>query len=426
MADIAHEVRQEVENLTDELIELCRSLVQINTVNPYAGVEPTGSEGAGQAFLEPIMKAMGGKTRLFEPPPDIFERMGVIGPKGRSWQGRPNLVTEFDLGPGPSVLINSHMDTVGVDGMHFDPFGGEVRDGRIYGRGSSDDKGGMTMGVIAIKAVMKFADALSGTIVHESVVDEECSGSGAGTLACRLEGVTADEAVVIDGQRLAIVRGCQGCLTADVTVHGRAGHAATGGVNAIDKAIIVKNAIDALKRDREARYPGCLMNLGIFNAGSHPAVVPGLATLSLNLVYHNEEATANEQAGRGWNGSAVRDAFEQIVAEADESDDWLGEHRSQVEWVKDLVPFETPADAPVTQNLCAAYEAALGESPIVEIMPAWADAANVVRYGGIPAVLFGPGWGEAAHSQDETVVIDDIVKGAKVVATYLCHRLAKA
>ena len=425
MADIIRTVMQEVDNLTDEMVEMCRSLVRINTVNPYAGAEPTGLEKYGQEFLKPILEDMGGKTRLFEPPPDIYERMGVIGPKGRSWRDRPNLVTEFVLGPGRRIVINSHMDTVGVEGMVFDPFSADVQDGKIYGRGSSDDKGGMAMGIIAIKAALKCADALTGSIVHESVVDEECSGSGAGTLACSLEGYKGDEALVIDGGELILTRGCQGCLTADVSVQGRSGHAARGGVNAIDKALIVKNAIDRFKNAREAKYPDCLVNLGIFHAGVHPAVVPGSATLSLNIVYRIEEALANEQAGRGWNGSSVRAEFVEAIRQADASDEWLREHRSEVAWVKDLVPFETPENAPVMGHLRKAYEATLGCSPTVEIMSAWADGANIARYGGTPTVLFGPGTKDAAHSDDETVEIEDLVQGAKIIAVYLCQQLAK-
>jgi acetylornithine deacetylase len=425
MADIIREALEEVERLEEELVELCRSLVRVNTVNPYAGAGVTGAERDGQLFLKPIMDGMGGRTRLFEPPPDVYDRIGMIGPKGRSWKGRPNLVTEFDLGPGPRIIINSHMDTVGVDGMAFDPFSAALRDGRIFGRGATDDKGGMAMGVIAIKAALKFADALTGSIVHQSVVDEECSGGGAGTLACVLEGYTGDEAIVIDGAELDVVRGCQGCLTADVHVRGKAGHAAQGGVNAIDKAFLVKQAIDAFKNDREGRYPDCLVNLGVFNAGSHPAVVPGSATMSLNLVYAVEEALANEQAGLGWNGVSVRDAFEAAVRAADDLDDFLREHPSEVEWVKDLVPFDTPDDAPVVAGLSLAYQDATGTMPEVQVMNAWADAANLARYGGVPSVLFGPGTKDLAHSENETVEVADLVKGAKVVAAHLCRRLAK-
>lgn len=425
MSDIVPLVLHEVDRLTDELVEMCRELVKINTVNPYAGAEPTGLERDGQHFIKPILEELGGATRLFEPPPDIYQRMGVIGPKGRSWTDRPNLVTEFDLGPGRRIILNSHMDTVGVAGMAFDPFCAEVKDGRIYGRGSSDDKGGVVAGIIALKAALKFADDLTGSIVHQSVVDEECSGSGAGTLACVLEGCKGDEALVIDGSELIVMRGCQGCLTADVRVKGRSGHAARGGVNAIDKALIVKGAIDAFKAAREARYADCLVNLGIFHAGIHPAVVPGSATMSLNIVYRIEEAAENERAGRGWNGSSVRAEFADGICRADEADEWLREHRSEVEWVKDLVPFESADDVPVVQHVRDAYASALGAPATVQIMSAWADGANLARYGKTPTVLLGPGAKNAAHSDDETVLIQDLVSAAKVIAVYLCRQLSK-
>ncbi|MBN2307868.1 MAG: M20/M25/M40 family metallo-hydrolase [Candidatus Hydrogenedentes bacterium] len=425
MADLVREVVAEVDRLADELVELCRALIRINTVNPYAGVGITGFERDGQAFLEPILEGMGGSTRLFEPPPDVYDRVGMIGPKGRSWRGRPNLVTEFDLGPGKCIIINSHMDTVDVDGMRFDPFAADVEDGKIYGRGASDDKGGMAAGVIAIKAVLKFADALSGRIVHESVVDEECSGGGAGTLACCIEGYRGDAAIVVDGAGLTVMRGCQGCLTADVHVAGKAGHAALGGVNAIDKACLIKAALDRFKRDRETADPGCLVNLGVFKGGSHPAVVPGAAVLSYNVVYAVAEAAANERAGRGWNGASVRDAFVEAVRAADESDAFLREHPSRVDWIKDLVPFETPADAPVVEAFCRACEDVMSGPAAADVLKAWGDAANTARYGGTPSIFFGTGTPGAAHAPDETVRIADLVTGAKALAVYLCRELAR-
>lgn len=412
-----------VEEMRGEITAMCRALVRINTVNPYAGGGQTGSELAGQAFIKPILEEAGGAARLFEPPPDIYHRMGVLGPADRNWEGRPNLVTEFDFGPGPRIIINSHMDTVGVEGMASDPFCGGIRNGRIYGRGSSDDKGGMVMGIAAVKAAARFAGELGGSVVHQSVVDEECSGGGAGTLACCLEGYTGDEAIVIDGQGLAITRGCQGVLTAGLTVHGRGGHAATGGVNAIDKAVHVKQAIDRFKQARETQNPDWLVNLGVFRSGVHAAVVPDSARLSLNIVYGIEEAARNEAAGSGWNGTAIRAAFEHVVRGADRSDPFLSAHPTELVWDKDLVPFETPEDAPVVRHLAAAYEAVLDREAGARIMPAWADAANLARYGSIPSVLFGCGTEGKAHSQDEYVVIEDIITGAKVVAAYLVQRL---
>jgi len=284
----------------------------------------------------------------------------------------------------------------------------------------------MAAGLIAIKAVLKFAADLRGSLVHESVVDEECSGSGAGTLACCLAGYRGEEAVVVDGEHLAVARGCQGTITADIDVQGRSGHAATGGVSAIDKALIVKGAIDAFKAQREAAHPDYLVNLGVFSAGMHPAVVPGRARMSLNIVYGVEEAATGERAGAGWNGAAIRREFENTVRGADDSDEWLREHRTAVEWVKDLVPYEVPADASVVRAVCGACRRVTGCDPAVTVMPAWVDAANLTRYAGIPTVSIGPATAGAPHSDNESVGVEDLVACAKTVAVYVCRRLCRA
>jgi acetylornithine deacetylase/succinyl-diaminopimelate desuccinylase-like protein len=256
-------VLDQVGHLQDEATQLCQDIVRINTVNPYSGDRDTGLEKHGQAYLEPILDSMGARTTLFEPPPDIYQRMGVLGPKGRSFKDRPNLVAEFDLGgEGPTIILNGHMDTVGVSDMTIDPFSGEVKDGAIWGRGSSDCKGGLTTAVIATKALLPYQDQLAGRIIFQSVVDEECSGSGAGTLACCDAGYRGHAAVVVDGNDLQITLGCGGCLTADLYVQGRAGHAARGGISAIDKGLVVKSAIDAFKAQRERRFPDARVNLG--------------------------------------------------------------------------------------------------------------------------------------------------------------------
>jgi len=425
MSDVIQKILQEVDNLTDEMVQMCQSLVKINTVSPYAGAGPTGLEKPGQEFLKPILEKMGGKTHMFEPPADIYKQIGIVGPKDRSWKGRPNLVTRFDLGPGKRIIVNAHMDTVDVLNMDIDPFSGEVKDGKIYGRGTSDDKGGMAMGITAIKAVLKFADKLAGTIIHESVADEECSGVGAGTLACCLEGYKADQAIVLDGGGLVVVRGCHGCLTADVTVQGRSGHAAAGGINAIDKACLIKQAIDQFKVKRESQNPQCLVNLGVFKAGSHPAVVPAEAMLSINLVYSIEEAAASEKAGQGWNASMVRKQFLEMISKAEQSDQWMRDNHSKIVWSKDALPYSIPKDDMLVQDFSKAYQDTLGSAPDVQIMSGWADGSNLFRFGQTPAILFGPGSKGVSHSMHETVEIQDLINGAKVVAVHLYQQLAK-
>lgn len=425
MEDQERGVLAEVDRRSEELVEVCRRLVRINTVNPYSGDPNAGLERDGQVVLEPMLREMGGTTRLFEPPEGIYEKMGVLGPKERIFKSRPNLVGEFQFGEGGRrIVLNGHMDTVAASGMAFDPFCAQVEDGRILGRGTSDCKGGLSVALMAIKALLPFQADLRGSIVYESVVDEECNGSGAGTLACCYAGYRGDAAIVVDGNDLHITIGCGGCLTADMTVLGREAHAASGaGVNAIDKAWIAKGAIDQFKADRETRRPEARVNLGLFHAGVHPAVVPGKARLSLNIVYELEEAAKAQAEGEGWGGAQIRRAFEEAIRSAEASDPWLREHPSDITWVKDLIPFETPRDAEIIPALKGTFRATLGREPVVSKIAAWADAAYIPRFAHTPTVLFGPGLGNRCHTPDEYVEIQDLVDATKVIALYLVRQL---
>lgn len=419
-----HDFLAAAEARRNELVTMLQDLVRIDTRNRYCGDDDAPGEAAGQDYLEPILRELGAQTRRFDCPEDIYARMQVIGPAERDFRGRPNLVGEWRFGAGPRIIVNGHMDTVGTAGMTIAPFAAEVRDQAIWGRGASDCKGGLAMGVEAIRLLLDSGLDLRGSLVFESVVEEECSGSGAGTLACLDAGYTGDVAVFVDGNGLAITLGCGGCLTADLTVTGREGHAAHGtGVSAIDKGFIIKQAIDEFKREREAACPDCRVNVGIFRSGTHAAVVPGSAYLSLNIVYTVAEAEAARAAGYPWGGAPVRERFEEVIRGAEAADEWLSEHPTQITWVKDLVPFDRPDDDPWAQRLAAVARRVMGREPEFNRMNAWTDAAFPAALGGIPTMLFGPGLEGEPHGPTEHVMIEDLVSGAATLAAFLAEAL---
>ncbi|MCD6350590.1 MAG: M20/M25/M40 family metallo-hydrolase, partial [Armatimonadetes bacterium] len=387
-----------------DLVETLVQLVQTETTNPYCGDRNPSGEGPGQEVLAKIAGDLGEVT-TFEPPPDIYERMGVLGPLGRDFSGRPNLVIEIDLpSDGPTVVINGHMDTVGIDNMTIEPLAAEVRDGWVHGRGTSDCKGGITIALWAVRAALATGDNLGGKIIFESVVDEECNGSGAGTLACLDAGYRGDVAIFVDGYDRRVSRGCYGCLTAEVLVEGREGHAASStGVSAIEKALVIKQGLDEFKRRREELYPDARVNLGVFNAGTHPAVVPGLADLQLNIVYRLEDARASVEAGHPWGAALLREEFTAAVMKAAATDEWFADHPPQVGWIKDLIPFEEPLDSPWLAALQQAYREATAEEPELHFMIGWTDASYYSALAGIPTFLIGPSADGAAHSPTEQV-----------------------
>jgi acetylornithine deacetylase len=420
---------QQISELMDaaapDIVQLCADLVRLNTVNPYSGDGAPAGERAGQDFLRPLLERLGASVVLFDCPPDIYDRTGILGPRERDFSGRPNLVATWDFGgDGPTLVLNGHMDTVGIDHMPgaLDP---RLEDGCLHGRGTSDCKGGLTVAVSAIETFLRACDRRRGRLIFQSVVDEECNGGGAGTLACLDAGYTGDVAIFVDGNNDTLTLGCGGCLTADLFVAGQEGHAALGtGVSAIEKGLIVKQGVDEFKRQREAARPHCKVNLGIFRAGVHPAVVPGAAYLSLNTVYEYQEAVASRDRGGPYGGPEIRAYFEQTLRQAESADPWLREHPSRLEWVKDLIPYDQPADDPWVSRFEEAFMEARGVPPTRDRMIAWSDAAHPAALFHIPTILYGPGVEGTAHTSHEYVTVEALVNCTKVLATFLARELS--
>jgi acetylornithine deacetylase len=432
--------------LEQEAIQLAQALVRAHTVNRHSGDSTPGNEGNGQRLLAPLFQELGYRVEQFDCPPDIYRRMGVIGPHDRDFSDRPNLVAEHSFGAGgPTIILQAHMDTVGIEGMTLDdPLSGEVRDGKLWGRGSSDMKGGMAAGLTALRALHEFREQLHGRIVFASVVEEESNGSGAGALAfldrarrgelfagtlrpvTDTEGVVhlGEAAVCLDGSGPAVLRGYGGVLTVAVEVEGRAGHAAGPyGVSAIDKALLVKRGIDRFKAEEAQRGPGRVVNLGVFRSGTHPSLIPGSAVMLLNMTYAYQDAAAAEAAARGFGNAPGRDRFTELIAEASGDDPWLREHPPKVDWIKDLIPFQLPAEHPLVKQMAATHRAVLDEEALVETNPAWSDACYLLRFGGTPIVCYGAGTEGQAHGPAEYTDIWRIVACARVVAAFLYDRL---
>jgi acetylornithine deacetylase/succinyl-diaminopimelate desuccinylase-like protein len=208
-------------------------------------------------------------------------------------------------------------------------------------------------------------------------------------------------------------------VTAEVRVPGRAGHAAYGGaINAIDKAIQVKGAIDRFKARWEGRNPDCKLNLGVFLAGTIPAIVPAEAILQMNITYPLGQAKESQAAGKGWCAALMRGDFEQTIQAESSQDDWLRDHPATIGWIKDVYPFRTPDDAPVVRAAQQAL-ADVGRPAAPRPMTAWFDAAHLAVNAGVSVVGLGSGKEGAAHGATEHILIDDMVAGAQAVALAL-------
>lgn len=321
-------------------------------------------------------------------------------------------------GPKPAAA----MKEADLTGMTIPPHSGEIRDGKLYGRGASDTRGGIAVAIMAALVLHEFRDQLRGSLTIFSAVDEECNGGGAGAMAClqrlkrRPAPVTGSSplftfAVCTDGSGPTVTRGFGGVITGELCVHGQGGHAAApGGVNAIDKVVIVKGALDAFKQERETAGAG-RVNLGIFRAGVHPAVIPAEAVLAFNASTSFTDDSAK-----------VRARFEQLLREHEARDAWLRKHPTSLTWVKDLAAYETPADHWLVRNLASTHQRVLGGPATIDVNPAWSDACWLSREG-IPTVNYGPGTPGQAHSDAEHAELSRLVDCCKVLTAFLYEQL---
>jgi acetylornithine deacetylase len=409
----------EKQRITQEALELCQLLVRTNTVNPYSGDPNPGGEAAGQAVIRSWLAETGAAIAEFEPPPDIYTRMGVSGPKDRRFEGRPNLVAEwrFGSGSGTRLVLQGHMDTVGTQDMIIDPFSGTMSDGRIWGRGSSDMKGGMAAGIAAVRALCRHAADLNGSLVFMSVVDEECDGIGAGALACLDRGYRGDAVICLDGVGPAIHVGCDGVVTVKIRLRSSGGHAAQRHrtPNALDRALDIARAINTFA-DQRRESVGTGTNLGVFRAGSHHSATPTTAELAINISYTLAEAKESVRQGKGYGGYLVKEAFARMIEAVDS--------QAELEWVKDAIPFEPlEKEHPEIRALQEAFRAEMGSTPPVSPFYAWSDACYHSYLGDMPTMIFGAGTPNTAHGPEEYNETERISAHARILTRYLFDRL---
>lgn len=341
----------------------------------------------------------------FSMPIEREEGLGVVG-------------TLKGGGGGRSLILNGHIDTVAPgeeENWSYPPLEGTVVDGRVYGRGVADMKGGLCCAIYAMKAIIDAGVTLKGGLSIQSVIGEEDGGVGA--LSTVLRGHTADAAVVMEPTELKVAPAHSGALAFTVEVPGRSAHACVReeGVSAIEKFIPLFNALRELETERNrgindplyARYGiPYPINIGTVHGGNWPGSVPE------SLVFQGRVGVIV--------GERVEDARKSIkdaIAEAAEADPWLRENPPRLEWSGyQFDPSSIESDHPIVKEVQKAYADATGEQARLEGMTYASDMRHLINTGGVPTVLFGPGDVRQAHAPDEYVEIGDLVTAARVLA----------
>jgi acetylornithine deacetylase len=368
------------------LFDTLRAMVAIDSVNP--SLVPGGrGEADIAAWLGERMTALGLEVEVAEIAPSRYNAVGIL--RG--------------TGGGRSLLLNGHTDTVGVEGMTIPPFLGDYRDGRLYGRGTMDMKGGVAAQLAAVKALVDAGLRPKGDVILGFVADEEYASLGTEVL---LRTVRADAGIVCEPTDLGVCVAHKGFVWARVDVAGVAAHGSRPleGVDAIVKAGKFLAELEALEeRLKERTHP-------LLGAPSvHASTIRGGRELSTYPDFCRIELERRTLPGE--NSALVERELQTILREIRSRDN---NFRANLEILFSRPPLEVDPSLPIVEALRGACSHVLGRIPDFSGMSGWLDSALLAE-AGIPTVIFGP-TGYGLHGAEEFVEFDSVAATAGVLA----------
>ncbi|TVQ29851.1 MAG: ArgE/DapE family deacylase [Wenzhouxiangella sp.] len=368
-----------------------------------------GREIAIQHHMAGMLDGMGMQTDVWDIDLDTLRQHPAYGAEIEREQA-VGVLGRWGKGQGRSLILNGHVDVVPPgepERWSVPPFQATIRDGRVYGRGTVDMKGGLCCAIHAVRAVMDAGIELSGEVMIQPVVGEE--DGGAGTLAAVVRGHRADAAIVLEPTELAIAPAQGGALSFRITVPGLAAHGAlrTEGVDPMDYFDRIHRALRALEKVRNDRLRHPLFaDYEVPYAICVGKVQAGIwaSTVAESLVLEGRYGVGIDE-----DPDQARAELEQAVAALAATDPWLREHPPRVAWWgARFMPAAIPADHPIVEQVSAAWQAASDTPATVRGMPYGADMHLLVNQGKTPTILFGPGDVRVAHAPDEYVPIADL------------------
>ena len=367
------------------LVQTLVDLVRIDSTNPSLSPDGAGEAEIG-AYVADTLHDLGLAVTTYDLGPN---RVNVVG----------RLVGK---GNGRSLLLNAHMDTVGVAGM-ADPFSANIQDGKLYGRGAQDMKGSLAAQIAAAKALVDAGVELGGDLWVTAVADEEYASIGSDDL---VKHVRADAAIVTEPTDLHLCRAHRGFIWFDVETVGRAAHGSryAEGIDANMRMGRFLAGLDKLEQALRSRTPHPLAG----PPSLHAAKIQGGREISIYADHCKLEVERRTIPG---------ETTAQATAELQAIIDNLAADPTFQATVKPTFtrePFEIGADAAIVQALEEAMTARTGQPPRHIGATFWTDAAIMAK-AGMETVLLGP-IGAGLHSVEEWVDIQSVVDLAAILA----------
>ncbi|BDG59283.1 M20 family metallopeptidase [Caldinitratiruptor microaerophilus] len=388
-----------------DVVALCQDLIRIRTVNP------PGDEGPAAEYVARRLREAGLEVEVLGHGPG---RASVIGRLRGS-------------GGAPALLLSGHLDTVPVGDQPWsrDPFAGEVADGRIWGRGAADMKGGVAAMLAAVEAVAAACRSedpgggpgglrLQGDLLFAATAGEEVDSLGAAAAARRLAGTPVQAIVIGEPSGNDVYIAEKGALWLELVTHGRTAHGSSPelGRNAVMMMVTLLAELDRLEIPHT---PHPLLGTLSRSVGT---VAGGVKT---NVVPDRCVATVDMRTVPGQDHGAIVRAVEGLIA------DLARRHpgfRAEVRVVNDRRPVVTDPAHPAVQAFLDAAGAVRGRRPEPTGVRYYTDATELVPVLGAPMIICGPGDPRLAHQPDESVEVDRLVEAARIYALAAVRMLA--
>lgn len=410
---VKEELKSYIYSQRNEAIKLLQQLVQQPSVR--------GNEGKTQAIVVEKCRQLGLEIDLWDLDEDPKLKLHDCFHCDRTnFVGNPNMVAVMrGSGGGKSIILNGHIDVVPEGNeadWHVSPFSGVEENDRIYGRGTTDMKGGNVALLLALEAIARTNVSLKGDVIFQSVIEEE--SGGAGTLATILRGYTADAAIIPEPTSMKLFPYQQGSMWFRVHIKGKSAHGGTRyeGVSSLDLAYDVIQVIKQLEVERneglkkDLLYKGVPIptpiNIGVCKTGNWPSSVPDLTILEGRFGVSPYETM--EEAKK---------VLEKKIATLNENHDWFREKPVELEWFgARWLPGRLELDHPLMKTVSENYRFVKNDEPIVEASPWGTDGGILSTVAHIPVVVFGPGVTEKAHDSNEYIYVDDLLSAAVIIA----------
>jgi acetylornithine deacetylase len=408
-----------------EVIELLRGLLAFETITPDEESVEHDAFIRHQAYVRQVLEGMGfGEIDVWEVDAATLEDapgLGVV--PTRDMRNMPVLVARLPgAGQGRSLILNGHYDVVPLglrESWTRDPFAGEIADGRMYGRGTNDMKGGIAAMLKAVDFIRRAGLALEGDVLVQIVPDEESTCMG--TLAACQRGYKADAAIIPEPTNMRLGTAVRGCMGGRVTVRGRAGHAEQpqphfregGAVSAISKAIRVLQGMEELTEQWRTQpdkqhplLPPDSIIPTVIHGGEWSATYPEKVEIRFDCMF--VPGTVDKRA-----------EIEAKLAAVAANDPWLMEHPPELrigdgpeeEW---WYPAEVSEDEPIVQVARGALSD-IGIAPALMGFGSLTDCIHLINHSHVPTVNLGPDI-ETAHMADEFVTLEQLDQLTRALA----------